>query len=92
MFSRLRQLDLPVEFYVIPDVEHGSHNLQNPGQILAVKQSTVDWFDFWLNDREGADRRKAEQYTRWRELRKLRDAALDNPRRPLLDWTATPMR
>lgn len=91
VFARMRQLRLPAELYVIPDVEHGSHNLQNPGQILALKQGAVDWFNFWLNGREEPDVAKAAQYSRWRELRKLRDAALREPRPPLLDWTASPM-
>jgi dienelactone hydrolase len=71
MFSRLRQLQKPVEFYVIPDIEHGSHGLQNPAQCLAAQQGAVDWFDFWLNGREDPDPEKAEQYRRWRELKRL---------------------
>ena len=71
MFSRLRQLGKPVEFYVIPDVEHGSHGLQNPAQCLAAQQGAVDWFDFWLNGREDLDPKKAQQYARWRKLREL---------------------
>jgi hypothetical protein len=71
MFSRLRQLQKPVEFYVIPDIEHGSHGLQNPTQCLAAQQGAVDWFDFWLNGREDPDPKKAEQYRRWRELKRL---------------------
>lgn len=69
MFTRLRQLKKPVELYVAPDIEHGSHGLQNPRQCLAVQQGAVDWFDFWLNGREDPDPAKAEQYARWQKLR-----------------------
>jgi hypothetical protein len=34
---------------------------------------TVDWFCFWLKGFEDPDPARAEQYRRWRELRKLRD-------------------
>jgi hypothetical protein len=33
----------------------------------------VDWFCFWLKGEEDADPSKAEQYGRWRELRKLQE-------------------
>jgi dienelactone hydrolase len=74
MFARLRQLQKPVELFIIPDIEHGSHGLQNPAQCLAAQQGAVDWFDFWLNGREDPDLKKAEQYERWRKLRELHEA------------------
>lgn len=73
MFSRLRQLQKPVELFVVPDAEHGSHGLQNPRQCLAAQEGAVDWFDFWLNEHETTDSTKREQYARWRQLRELRD-------------------
>jgi hypothetical protein len=76
MFSRLRRLGKPVELYVMPDVEHGSHNPQNPRQVVALQQGEVDWFDFWLNGREDPDPKKADQYVRWRKLRALHEADL----------------
>lgn len=70
LVSRMRYLKKPLEFYVMPDVpEHGAHNTQNPGQITAVQQRAVDWFDFWLNGYEDPDPRKAEQYANWRKFR-----------------------
>lgn len=77
MFSRLRFLRQPVELYVVPDVEHGSHSMQNPRQLLASQERAVDWFDFWLNGHEEPALDKADQYTGWRALRALRvrDAA-----------------
>jgi dipeptidyl aminopeptidase/acylaminoacyl peptidase len=69
MFSMLRQLDKPVEMYVIPDSELGVHPLQMPHQKFASQSATVDWMDFWLNGREDPDPTKADQYKRWRKLR-----------------------
>lgn len=69
MFNRLRLLDKPVEYFVIPDIRNGSHALQNPAQCLAAQQGAVDWFDFWLNGNEDNDPEKRDQYSRWRELR-----------------------
>lgn len=68
MYSRLRRLNRPVELYVIPDIEHGGHNLQNPRQVRAAKETAVDWFDFWLNGHEDPDASKEEQYRRWEKL------------------------
>lgn len=80
IYSRLRYLNKPVEIYVMPDAErHGAHNSQNPRQILAVMQGTVDWFDFWLNGREDADPAKAQQYAGWRRLRALHEADRAKP-------------
>ena len=76
IFSRLRYLKKPVEFYVAPDTAHGAHTTQNPRQIMAIQQGTIDWFDFWLNGREDASPQKAQQYEQWRELRKLHEADL----------------
>jgi hypothetical protein len=69
-FSHLRYLGKPVEFYVIPDIAHGVHQLQNPQQRLASQEGTVDWFCFWLKGEEDPDPAKSEQYSRWRKLRK----------------------
>jgi hypothetical protein len=90
MFSRLRRLNTPTELYLVPDIEHGSHGIQNPAQCLAALQRAVDWFNFWLNDREETDPNKAEQYAQWHHLREERDALLKKPRPPLLEWTAVP--
>jgi hypothetical protein len=64
--------------YLVPDIEHGTHNFQNPRQLLASEVGAVDWFDFWLNGREDGDLGKAERYRQWRKLRKLHEADLNN--------------
>jgi hypothetical protein len=69
MFSRLRALGKPVELYVVPHINRGSHAIQNPAQCMASLQRALDWWVFWLKDEEDADPLKAEQYRQWRQLR-----------------------
>jgi len=71
MFSNLRRLRKPVELFVVPHIEHGTHILQNPVQRLASQGGTVDWFCFWLKGEQDPDSSKTDQYARWTELRKL---------------------
>lgn len=82
VFSRLRYLEKPVELYLVPDYERGAHNSQNPRQIIAVLQSTVDWFDFWLNGREDLSPEKSDQYKNWHRLRDLTSRASATPHQP----------
>jgi hypothetical protein len=89
-FSRLRHLGLPVELYIAPQSESGSHTPQNPSQLLAVQQRTLDWWLYWLKDEVDPDPTKAQQYRAWNELRLQRNNARTVPRPPLLDWSATP--
>jgi len=79
MFSNLRRLRKPVELFVVPDIEHGTHILQNPAQRLASQGATVDWFCFWLNGEEDPDSSKIDQYVRWNELRKLQKQSASLP-------------
>jgi dipeptidyl aminopeptidase/acylaminoacyl peptidase len=69
-FSALRSLRKPVELQVIGGTR-GVHILERPWDRLASQGGTVDWFCFWLKGEEDPDPAKAEQYERWRELRKL---------------------
>jgi hypothetical protein len=71
IFSQLRYLKRPVEYYFIPNVEKGTHQLTSPVQLLASQEGTLDWFDFWLNSHEDPLPTKAGQYARWRKLRSL---------------------
>jgi dipeptidyl aminopeptidase/acylaminoacyl peptidase len=69
-FALLRKLGRPVEMYLMPEIDqHPSHGPQNPAQVIAVQESTVDWFDFWLNGSEEPHPAKVEQYDRWNKLR-----------------------
>ncbi|MBA3355367.1 MAG: hypothetical protein H0U18_05380, partial [Pyrinomonadaceae bacterium] len=64
----LKRLLKPVELTSIPA---GVHVLVRPQDRFASQQGTVDWMRFWLKNEEDPNPRKAEQYARWRELRKL---------------------
>lgn len=87
IFSGLRELDAPVEYYVLPNVHRSSHTIQNPHQVMVNQTGVVDWHAFWLLDHEDDDARKAEQYRRWRQLRTKRDNLLKVPRPGLRNWT-----
>lgn len=71
IYSSLYQQSKPVDFIYIPK---GQHILQRPLERQASEQVTVDWFRFWLQDREDPDPVKKDQYKRWEHLRELRDA------------------
>lgn len=62
IYGRLKRRKAPVELFTIPDLEHGSHGLQNPAQVFAAKQGTVRWFDFWLNGAAPNDPAKRKRY------------------------------
>jgi dipeptidyl aminopeptidase/acylaminoacyl peptidase len=67
-FAALSRLSRPVEMVVIED---GSHLLEKPWDREISQQGNVDWFRFWLRNEEDPDPTKADQYSRWRELRNL---------------------
>lgn len=65
-FAGLSRLGRPVEMVLMQDAEH---ILQKPWDRMISQQGNVDWFAFWLKGEEDHDPAKAEQYTRWREMR-----------------------
>ncbi len=69
-FSALKTLGKPVDFILLPDADH---LLVKPWERIVSQQGSVDWFSFWLKNEENPDPAKAEQYARWRELRKLQE-------------------
>ncbi len=69
-YAALRYLHKPVELMMLNTNEHV---LTNPAVRLASQGGSVDWFRFWLQDYEDPDPAKAEQYKRWRELRKQQE-------------------
>jgi dipeptidyl aminopeptidase/acylaminoacyl peptidase len=89
MFSRLRHLNKAAELFIAPDIYRGSHNLQNPSQLVAVQERAMDWWQFWLANEADADPRKANQYKLWRDLREQtsrhRSALLHPTTNPRLD-------
>lgn len=89
MFSRLRYLKKPVEYYVLPDIAHGSHLVQNPRQLLALQNRALDWWVFWLKSEEDPSAEKLPQYQDWRQLRTMHINDLKRPRPPVRTWEST---
>ena len=71
-FAGLRHLHKPVEMIWL---RNALHLPVRPSERLTAQQGNVDWFCFWLKTEEDPDPSKAEQYARWRELRKQQEAA-----------------
>lgn len=67
----LEWLKKPVDAFAFRNVQHPPVEAHDR---YVQQELTVDWFDFWLNGAESDDPRKAEQYKRWRDLRKKKDA------------------
>jgi hypothetical protein len=70
-FAILKRHKRPVEMIHIPDA---THVLKTPYARFTSQEGSVDWFDFWLNQREDPDPSKFAQYARWRKLLSARDA------------------
>jgi len=69
-YAALRYLKKPVDLIMLPA---GTHVMTNPAQRLLAETGNMDWFRFWLKGEEDPDPAKAEQYARWRGLKKLQD-------------------
>lgn len=69
-YPGLRALHKPTEMVMLNTEEHV---LTNPAVRMASQGGSVDWFRFWLQGFEDSDPAKAEQYKRWRELRKMQE-------------------
>jgi dipeptidyl aminopeptidase/acylaminoacyl peptidase len=69
-FAGLSRLSKPVELIYIPD---GDHVLVKPWERMVSQQGNVDWFSFWLQGYEDPNPDKADQYKRWRQLRKMEE-------------------
>ncbi len=78
LVSTLRELKKPVEMFMYPDEGHIKNQ---PKHRYEIYERNVDWLCFWLKGEEDPDPAKAEQYARWRELRKLQQAS-ETGRRP----------
>jgi dipeptidyl aminopeptidase/acylaminoacyl peptidase len=67
-YAGLYYLHKPVDLILLNSDEHV---LTKPAVRMASQGGSVDWFRFWLQDYEDPEPAKAEQYKRWRELRKM---------------------
>jgi dipeptidyl aminopeptidase/acylaminoacyl peptidase len=70
-YAVLHQLKKPVDLIMLNTDEHA---ITNPAMRLVAQGGTIDWFRFWLQGYEDPDPAKAEQYKRWREMRKMQEA------------------
>lgn len=66
-YMGLSLLKKPVDFVLIPGA---THLVVKPRERILAQQGLVDWFAFWLNGEQDFVLGKAEQYRRWRQLRK----------------------
>jgi len=70
LVTTLKMMNKPVELIIYPGE---SHIKKEPVHKLELYTRNVDWFRFWFQDHEDPDPAKAEQYVRWRELRRLQE-------------------
>ena len=70
LMTELRELKKPVEMFIYANEFHIKNH---PAHRYEIYQRNVDWLNFWMRDKEDPDPAKAEQYTRWHELRKLQE-------------------
>jgi dipeptidyl aminopeptidase/acylaminoacyl peptidase len=70
-YSGLSRLQKPVDFIYLPDAPH---LIVKPWERVVAQQGLVDWFRFWLKREEDPDPTKTEEYSRWRNLRELRES------------------
>jgi hypothetical protein len=52
------------------------HTKNQPKHRLEIYQRNLDWFNFWLQDKEDRDPNKAKQYERWRAMRRRGEPAM----------------
>ena len=66
-WTRLRRSGAQVEWLEYPAEGHVK---RGPANKWWVNQRNLDWFLFWLKDEEDTDPLKADEYSRWREMRR----------------------
>lgn len=65
-YTTMKDLGKPLELIIYADEGHVKNQ---PKHRYEIYQRNVDWFNFWLQDKEDPDPAKREQYARWRVLR-----------------------
>ena len=70
----LRELKKPVEMFIYANEQHEKNQ---PKHRYEIYERNVDWFRFWLQNKEDPDPAKVGEYKRWRELRKLQENGHD---------------
>lgn len=69
--TALREAGKPVDLYVYPDEYHLKWQ---PAHRLATYERSLQWFDFWLRDREDSAPIDSAQYERWSAWKRHRGA------------------
>jgi dipeptidyl aminopeptidase/acylaminoacyl peptidase len=76
LYTSLKALRKPMELIIYPNE---LHVVNQPKHRYQMYERNLDWFRFWLKEEEDPDPAKAEQYKRWRELRKLQEQSSTRP-------------
>ncbi len=71
LLNHMAEAGKPYDAYVFAEE---THLKWQAAHLDAIMRRNLDWFRFWLQSYEDPDPGKAEQYSRWRKLRELRDA------------------
>jgi len=71
MYNAVVEQGGQAELVIYPDDE--DHVFERPVNRYKSMMRHFDWFNFWLLGEEDPDPTKAEQYARWRELRKQQE-------------------
>lgn len=66
VYAALKALSVPIDVYFFPGA---AHNPKSPRHRWRSLNTHLDWFRFWLQNREDPDPNKRAQYERWRRLR-----------------------
>jgi len=74
LVTTLREMHKPIELFIYANERHEKNQ---PKHRYEIYERNVDWFKFWLQNKEDSDPAKIEQYKRWRELRKMQENDLD---------------
>jgi dipeptidyl aminopeptidase/acylaminoacyl peptidase len=65
-YSALRESGVPVDFYIYPN---DGHVFTQPEHLMASMKRDLDWFEYWLVNREHGEQVDPGQYERWRGYR-----------------------
>lgn len=68
LYYALKKHKLPVEMIIYPDEEH---QIVQPRHMQLNAERNIDWFMFWIMNREDNSADKNQQYAKWRRLRFL---------------------
>lgn len=71
MYSSLRYSGIPAELVVY---DHEEHNFVKPKARIASMGRKVDWFNYWLLNKQDPHPEKQEQYSRWNKMKDVFEA------------------